>query len=921
MNDREQSLRQTLGIPDDAQQVLILEQSAHCDWDWVATFPVYYGSGGGGHQAVRTTLQAALGLISEGFFTYVYCEVAYLQSFMNDPNVSASDKAALAAAAGSTFLFSSGGITSAENLTLHTESFIRNYLLGRQWLSQTFGVQASNQMWIPDDFGHDAQLPVLLQAMGFTGAGFERIPAQTFAPNTPCYGVTAASDAPSEYLPGSVGLDFNWRASDGSQVQGHWLSGGYCAGNTFGNWNGYGGGTIPTRNGTSGIETLIGQNTVPATPGVPYMFSPIDCDFTAPYTNLPQVIADWNKAPSVPGVYVCLASFDQYMQLVASSMTLNTVTSVPGTYPAYVPHPYYSGCYGSKPLLKQMHYATVRTLLFAEAMQLILQANGNSSDLAAIAEAWADVAPSTHHDYITGTSPNGASQCPTSVDVYNPEQVMLLQSALDAAGKVKDDVLSQIAALQPPAPQDKTGNPVAVVVFNPLAFDRRAVAHLATVPPGGPFESSTQDFQTFHGIQSDGKGGLLLLADVPALGYATVYLTTKMPTTFSPLSASSTGTNVVMHNDTISAVMDATGLFQLTDQKNGRSPNYLRGPVNVVTYIDGGNIYRFGMEIPCPSPVTFTLDTKNPPTDSSIMLVETGPMRARAVLTETLGADAYTVTFELYATDTAVRVTVEGAASSGHSVMACVPFNGSPASLTYGTTSHWDTQSPRDAFDWNPPSTTEVMTFEPTHEYVASLDASGTILGAIYHYATPGWAIDNSGNILGCLLRNTPGQQNAACGTDSDSHTVSFAVALPVGLQLPIEGATTSGSMLKAALDVNNPLEAVAVPAGSTAALQSSMSLASTSDARALLTVAKAGTLDSSQLILRLYQPTNELMPSIGISLDPTLAANYRGGGANLVAAPVTAIEEPSSANLNLSTDASSVTLDLPYAITTIALG
>src|SRR4051812_15566640 len=145
MNDRELSLRRALGIPDDAQQVLILEQSAHCDWDWVATFDTYYKHGGGGHQAVCTTLQQALGCIAAGSFTYTFCEAPPPKTFMNNKDATASDKAALLAAAGSTFLFASGGITSAENLTLHTESFIRNYLLGRQWLTQTFNASASNQ--------------------------------------------------------------------------------------------------------------------------------------------------------------------------------------------------------------------------------------------------------------------------------------------------------------------------------------------------------------------------------------------------------------------------------------------------------------------------------------------------------------------------------------------------------------------------------------------------------------------------------------------------------------------------------------------------------------------------------------------------------------------------------------------------------
>jgi len=109
------------------------------------------------------------------------------------------------------------------------------------------------------------------------------------------------------------------------------------------------------------------------------------------------------------------------------------------------------------------------------------------------------------------------------------------------------------------------------------------------------------------------------------------------------------------------------------------------------------------------------------------------------------------------------------------------PF-ASATSLSYGTTAHCDTQSPHSFFDWTPPSGVDVMTFEPTHELVAAI-GDDRYLGAIYHYATPGWAIDNTGAVFGCLLRNTPGMQNGANGIDPDSHTVSFA--LPVGLQAP----------------------------------------------------------------------------------------------------------------------------------------
>jgi hypothetical protein len=56
------------------------------------------------------------------------------------------------------------------------------------------------------------------------------------------------------------------------------------------------------------------------------------------------------------------------------------------------------------------------------------------------------------------------------------------------------------------------------------------------------------------------------------------------------------------------------------------------------------------------------------------------------------------------------------------------------------------------------------------------------------------------------------------------------------------------------------------------------------------------------------------------VTLDPTIASLYQSGGV-LAASAVTALEQLSDANLNISTNATTVTLDLPFAITTVALG
>lgn len=78
----------------------------------------------------------------------------------------------------------------------------------------TFGVQPSRLLWVPDDFGHDAQLPSLAQAMGFAGVGFWRIPAEQLGfpsgayPSVPVqacvdkvtYTASAAASSPAVFL-------------------------------------------------------------------------------------------------------------------------------------------------------------------------------------------------------------------------------------------------------------------------------------------------------------------------------------------------------------------------------------------------------------------------------------------------------------------------------------------------------------------------------------------------------------------------------------------------------------------------------------------------------------------------------------------------------------------------------------------------
>ena len=111
-------------LPTTTPSLLIIEQSAHCDWDWVATFPQYYSPGGDGHSAVQDVLNAAIACLTSTatpflmytrFAKWHICNGFYSRIRQTLP---------------ANFNISSGGITSADNLLTHGEAFIRNYLIG-----------------------------------------------------------------------------------------------------------------------------------------------------------------------------------------------------------------------------------------------------------------------------------------------------------------------------------------------------------------------------------------------------------------------------------------------------------------------------------------------------------------------------------------------------------------------------------------------------------------------------------------------------------------------------------------------------------------------------------------------------------------------------------------------------------------------
>jgi alpha-mannosidase len=147
------------------------------DWDWIDSFEEYYkmntaggGGDGPGPAPVQAILDAATSLFqSESAFYFSVAELGWIQRYLVDQQGGLVSSLKLS--------LLGGAITSPDNLVCDGEVYVRTYLVGRQWAeSAGLGPVIANVSWMPDDFGHDPELPVILSAMGLTAVAFARVP-------------------------------------------------------------------------------------------------------------------------------------------------------------------------------------------------------------------------------------------------------------------------------------------------------------------------------------------------------------------------------------------------------------------------------------------------------------------------------------------------------------------------------------------------------------------------------------------------------------------------------------------------------------------------------------------------------------------------------------------------------------------------
>ncbi len=919
-----------LGIADGhCNGILILSQAGHLDWDWQNWFPTmadgsspivnqsYFGCGGISCDQTTASCNAPKPtscifssaeqlLTASDRYRYSVCEMAFLRHFAD----SLPDSFERMKNSGGLRIVG-GGITSPDNLLPHGETFLRNYLVGKTWMASV-GLDWTGQIWLPDDFGHDSQLPTMLQAMGAEGVGFARVPGACDGFGQDGDRETSTATRLLGKIPGDPGgVDFFWQANDGSQILSHWMQDHYGQGNKVAT-----GGSLYTTpedqalctnqqqrdQGNPQIEGFIGNNQ-PVSP-TPFVYVPVSGDFIMPVgtgdetPDLLQIVDAWNtsdKGHPPNGIAAMVGTFNDYVQLVSrhveqsSAETLATRSFHDVDRP-FEPTPYWMGFYASRTGLKGLHHQTTRTLLAAETFTAVSgTVDDDSGDDGAVAaslfEIWNDLVPSTHHDYITGTAIDSVFN---DTSFEGKEQLALLKNTLLDAQSALSSAISAITS------QVSVSEP-SVVVFNSLGLSRQGLVEVG-----------------------DGAQKQVICADAPSLGYQVQPLDQSCSdlgdVSVELLPNQNQPTTIVLTNKYLRATITKESNWSISSLVDLETPmvEMFNQPANDLDfYTDWGDIYGFGYE--CNQEFEVSTDSQDPVSEVE---VEQEDLRIRITTRVSYNSETFTKQYTLQAGEPLLRMTTTGSAPSNTTVTVGFPFSDAIDTMVHGTPYHWDYKPTK---DYRTGATGFNSIFQATHDFVVP-QVGGNNLGAVYHGltrpvtdpVTPGvpvaWAVDDK-TLLGVVLRNTSGDCNAgATGSDDGVYSVSYAFRIPGDLPQGNQAAS-SGTLLQEARQYNTPLIGRLVQSQQ-GSYPTTFSLASVvQPASAMLTAAKDGTANPEELILRIYQPTNTEQ-----NVQLKLASALEGKPVRVV----TALEAPITDG---ATTSGLTGISAPRAITTVAIG
>jgi len=402
MTEEERIHRERVGIPAEAERVLIFAESSHWDPNWLLTSEEYY------ERRIQHILHAAIEALKKEPRRVFSIECIFFLKMFWERNPDRQETLRDLINQGRMRL-SGSGMTTPDTVLPDTEALIRDYLIGQEWLRKNDITREPQTAYLTDDFGYSPTVPDVFSALGYDKVVVTRVDGMYFV----------ATDFRPSWLfprPGSTAellgkdlktLDFFWKGPGGSRVLCHWNAFSYFQGDMIAlsgiiRWMGRNVG-LPARSPRKvarKIHSYIRQ-LLPLSP-TPYMFCPIGCDFVDPIPDLVPLLDEYNRTGyQDTGVYAVNAGLDDYMELVSCHKD-----SLPELELDI--NPYWMGFYAARPEMKRRCKKLCQDLILGEKLLAGID-DETTATLDAEREldrAWETLAVSNHHDFITGTSPD-----------------------------------------------------------------------------------------------------------------------------------------------------------------------------------------------------------------------------------------------------------------------------------------------------------------------------------------------------------------------------------------------------------------------------------------------------------------------------------------------------------------------------------
>ena len=349
----------------------------------------------------------------------------------------------------------------ADQFLTSGEAVIRNLWLGER-LARRLGVENRRVGYLPDQFGHIAQMPQLLRGFGIESAvvwrGFGAPPPADRLPAAPPLEYPRRFHADGSY-PDAMRSEFWWEAPDGTRVLGVYLALEY--------YRGHFKPSVPAdERSRQFVEYMRPYSTTDA------ILEPYGGDHLPVDPRLPAIVAELAEQLAPEGIEYSIGSLEEYVEHVRrSAPELDVVWRGEGRAYGRRAH-LLPGVLSTRLHLKRANRdAQVQLERYAEPFQAFEWQQGGRYEQEYLWTAWRHLVQNHPHDSI----------CGCSIDQVHREMLWRFAQAQQAGELLALDAQERLAARMAPAPGEPEGAQ-AVVVFNPLNWTRTEAVSVLVDP-------------------------------------------------------------------------------------------------------------------------------------------------------------------------------------------------------------------------------------------------------------------------------------------------------------------------------------------------------------------------------------------------------------------------------------------------------